>query len=207
MVKSFREGFTLNKSMTHLENAGENNLMRLIAQGDKQAFNVLMRRHLPAVLNFCRQYLPEEAEDITQEAFLRLWNKAPQWQDQGISPKAWLMRVSYNLCIDELRRCKTDALDGQEQSRPDPCCSSERQLSAQADLRQQQLALQNLPENQRSAITLCAYSGLSNKEAAAVLNVSVDALESLLARGRRKLKQAFSLATGYQAGEIIDDDI
>ncbi|WP_036300469.1 sigma-70 family RNA polymerase sigma factor [Methylomarinum vadi] len=192
--------------MTGYRQSGDNALMALIAQGDRQAFGELMHRHLPAVVNFSKQYLPQEAEDICQEAFLRLWNKAPDWQDQGFSPKAWLMRVSYNLCIDELRKRKADALEDRDMQLSDIRSSGERQLAAQSDLRQQMLALQTLPERQRSAITLCAYSGLNNKEAAEVLNISVDALESLLARGRRTLKKAFSESTGYASGDYHDYD-
>ncbi len=169
--------------------AGDNELMIQIATGDKKAFALLMHRHLPAVLNFSKQYLPQDAEDIAQEAFIRLWNKAPEWQDKGISPKAWLMRVSYNLCIDELRKHKALAMPEQQLELIDPGIADEKLLIAQSDLHQQMLALKSLPERQRSAITLHAYNGLSNQESAAVLNISVDALESLLSRGRRTLRR------------------
>ena len=190
--------------MTHYEQSGDNSLMALIAQGDKKAFTELMRRYLPVVLNFNKQYLPQEAEDICQEAFIRLWNKAPDWRDHGISPKAWLLRVSYNLCIDELRKHKTETLDNLDAQLADSSHAGERLLAAQTDLDQQLQALQALPERQRSAILLCAISDLSNKDAAAVLNISVDALESLLSRGRRALKKAFTERTGYEFGDYHD---
>ncbi len=192
--------------MANYRQSVDGTLMALIARGDKHAFGELMQRHLPAVTNFNKQYLPLEAEDISQEAFLRLWNKAPEWRDQGLSAKAWLLRVSYNLCIDELRKRKADALEDRELQLSDEHASGERLLAARADLQQQMLALQALPERQRSAITLCVYSGLNNKEAAAVLKVSVDALESLLARGRKTLKKAFADTTGYESGDYDDYD-
>lgn len=185
--------------------ADDGELVRRIAAGDKNAFSELMRRHLSAAVNFSRQYLAQDAEDIAQEALLRLWTKAPQWADRGISPKAWLLRVCYNLCVDELRKRKPVAAEAESMLSFDPRSCSERQLGAQADLHQQMLALQALPERQRSAITLCACSGLSNREAAAVLDISVEALESLLARGRRALKKTFFQATGYNSEEINHD--
>lgn len=167
----------------------DNELMVKIAKGDKQAFAELMHRHLPAVLNFNKQYLPQEAEDITQEAFLRLWNKAPDWVDQGYSAKTWILRVSYNLCIDQLRKHEMQPLDEQVLNIVDHQKTDEQLLTEQADFKYKIQALAALPERQRSAITLCAYNGLNNTEAAKVLNISVDALESLLARGRRTLRQ------------------
>ncbi len=185
--------------------ADDHELMQRIAEGDRNAFGLLMRRHLPAVMNFNRQYLPLEAEDVAQEAFIRLWKKAPQWRELGVSPKAWLMKVSYNLCIDELRKRKTETLDDLPMQIADPSGSSERFWGARSDLQQQMRALNALPERQRSAIVLSVCSGLNNREAAAVLNISVDALESLLARGRRTLKKTFAAATGYSGGDTSYD--
>ena len=185
--------------------ASEKELMLLIAKGDKNAFAVLMRQHIASVLNFNKQYLSLEAEDITQEAFIRLWNKAPEWQNKGISPKAWLMRVSYNLCIDTLRKQKTLALEEQEICLVDPQNTVEQQLIERSDFQHQLNALNTLPERQRTAITLCAYHGLNNKQAAAVLSISVDALESLLARGRRKIKQQLKKQSDSELETAHDD--
>ncbi len=186
--------------------AGDNELMQWIAQADKEAFSALMRRYLPAVLAFNRQYVPQYAEDIAQESFIRLWSKAPQWQEKGISPKAWLLRVSYNQCIDQLRKNQPVELDEHVPAQADATASVERLIQAESDLLQQRKALQHLPERQRSAIVLTACSGLSNKDAAAALGISIDALESLLARGRHTLKMLFEQATGYSGGEINHDD-
>ncbi len=163
-------------------------LMACIAGGDKAAFSQLMQKHLAMVLNFNKQYVPLTAEDITQEAFIRLWKKAPDWQDKGISPRAWLLQVSYNMCIDELRKNKTVSLDDQSLPMIESSRSDEQILESQSDILQLLQALKKLPERQRSAITLCACNGLNNQEAAKVLGVSVAALESLLARGRRTLR-------------------
>ena len=187
------------------EMKSDKELMLLISKGDKNAFAVLMQRHIAALLNFNRQYLSTEAEDIVQEAFIRLWNKAPEWQDKGISPKAWLMRVSYNLCIDTLRKQKTISLEDQQTTLVDPNVTIEQHVINRSDFQQKIQQLNALPERQRTAITLCAYHGLNNKQAAAVLDISIDALESLLARGRRKLKQLLKQQNNAEL-ELNHDD-
>ena len=167
----------------------DSELMKKISAGDHHAFSVLMHRHLAGVVNFNKQYLSEDAEDISQEAFIRLWNIAPEWEDKGFSPKAWLLRVSYNLCIDTLRKRKAVSLDDADNALYISAYTEEHGYVMDSDFQKKIETLKCLPERQRSAITLCAYNGLNNKEAAKVMNISVDALESLLARGRRKLRR------------------
>ncbi|HEC11651.1 MAG TPA: sigma-70 family RNA polymerase sigma factor [Acidiferrobacteraceae bacterium] len=166
-------------------------LMVQIAQGDKLAFSRFLDRHLAAAVNFAMGYIkhPADAEDITQEAFTRVWTKASSWQDVGASPKAWLYRITYHLCIDEIRRRKPiDSADEVEliadsKSKPDAA------LLRKQDSAQLATALDALPERQRTAIVLCALRGFSNKDAALTMDSSVDALESLLSRGRRRLRE------------------
>lgn len=180
-----------------MDTRSDQELVALIAEGNKPAFNLVMQRYLATVLNFCKRYLPHEAEDITQEVFIRLWNKTPIWEDKGFSVKAWLLRVSYNLCIDQLRKITPGSLEDELVERPETFTSSTEQLlSSRAQLQQQMLALNGLPERQRTAIMLCACNGLNHTQAAQILNVTVDALEALLARGRRQLKQLFNQAAG-----------
>ena len=172
-------------------------LLAQIRQGNKIAFTLLVDTYLQDVLNFTLRYLNQraDAEDIAQETFTRLWCKAPVWQNRGYTVKTWLFRVAYNLCIDELRKQKPVAFVEAESSVIDESAFTDRQLANQNNLSIQSAALNEIPERQRTAIALCVYQGLSNKEAALVLGVSIDALESLLARGRRKLKQLFKQAT------------
>ncbi len=172
-------------------------LLAQIRQGNKIAFTLLVDKYLQDILNFTLRYLNQraDAEDIAQETFTRLWCKAPVWQNRGYTVKTWLFRVAYNLCIDELRKQKPVAFVEAENSVIDESAFTDRQLANQNNLNIQSAALNEIPERQRTAIALCVYQGLSNKEAALVLGVSIDALESLLARGRRKLKQLFKQAT------------
>lgn len=170
----------------------DNALMKQVAQGSTTAFSLLMQRHLAAVLIFCKRYLQQEAEDIAQEAFIRLWNQAENWQNQGISVKAWLFRVSYNLCIDELRKNKLSFFEDESQIPIEQDFNiTEQQHSAENDLQRQLQLLKHLPERQRTAVMLTASYDVSHKEVAQILNISVDALEALLARGRAKLRQLF----------------
>jgi len=184
-------------------------LLALIAQGDKSAFAQLMRKHVPAVTGFAMRYFSQktDAEDIAQETFIRLWCKAPAWEDKGVSVKAWLFKVAYHQCIDQLRKQKNQFNYAEEPAVIDESACIDRLMSVETDLSIQKLALQGLPERQRTAIMLCAVKGLSNSDAAAVLGISVDAMESLLARGRRKLKQLFIQANepSYVKEENIND--
>ena len=171
-------------------------LMLRISTGNKPAFTELARRHMPSMFSFAVRYVQRsEAEDIVQEALTRIWLKAQQWQDRGASPRSWLMRIVYNLCMDSLR--KQPMLSEQVSDELVATGNGPEQYYDQ-DTKQQQLqiAMQGLPERQRSAIMLTVYHAMSNREAAEVLEVSVDALESLLSRGRRGLKQNISQQRG-----------
>jgi len=193
-----------------LKQITDEQLLVLIAEGDKQAFSLLMKRYLPAVINFSMRYFPQrsDAEDIAQETFTRLWCKAPVWQDKGVSVKAWLFRVAYNQSIDQLRKLKPEYLADYDENIIDEAAFIERIMNIEYDLAIQKIALNALPERQRTAITLCAIKGFSNSEAAVVLGVSVDALESLLARGRRKLKKFYRqtiVQKNNVEGRLTDD--
>lgn len=184
-------------------------LLALIAEGNKQAFSQLMIRYLPAVINFSMRYFPQrsDAEDIAQETFTRLWCKAPVWQDKGVSVKAWLFKVAYNQSIDQLRKQKPEYLADYDENIIDEAAFIESMMDVDANLAIQKLALGTLPERQRTAISLCAIKGFSNSEAAIVMGTSVDALESLMARGRRKLKKIYKLSRQQESIErgVVDD--
>lgn len=171
----------------------DQSLLALIAKGDRDAFSQLMQRYLNPIILFAMRYFPQksDAEDIAQETFIRLWCKSPDWQDRGISVKAWLYRVAYNQCIDQLRKQKFELRADCDENIVDESAFIDRMMGVEQDLIVQKIALGNLPERQRTAIMLCAVRGLSNIDAAIVMGISIDALESLLARGRRKLKKLY----------------
>lgn len=164
-------------------------LMTAIANGDRDAFQVFLSRHLTAVVQFARRYLTSksDAEDIAQETFFRVWQKASSWTPSGFSPRSWLYRITYNLCIDEIRRRPTTE-DSTNNTFEHATASLETTIENTSRLEQIVHTLMLLPERQQTAISLCALQGLSNKEAAAVMDISIEALESLLSRGRRQLR-------------------
>ncbi|WP_455365764.1 RNA polymerase sigma factor [Kaarinaea lacus] len=174
----------------------DSELMLAVAQGDQTAFTELVTRHLTPVVHFALRYVGRrtDAEDVAQEAFIRLWKHAPGWEDQGFSVRSWIYRITYNLCIDELRKRKPltpveDEVSLASAERPDD--------DLYRDQRQQQVvaALNELPERQRTALMLCVYQGLSNRDAATVMDISIEALESLLSRARRMLRNKMTEET------------
>ncbi len=163
-------------------------LMLRTGTGDRDAVRQLLERHRGRVLVFAARALGERAaaEDVAQETFLRLWTHAARWQPNA-RPSTWLHRVALNLCLDRLGRAPAVGLD--EIAEPtDPKPSPVAQVHAREIGHHVNAALAQLPAQQRFAITLCHYQGLRNDEAADVMGISVEAIESLLARGRRTLR-------------------
>ena len=176
----------------------DDDLVLRAGRGDPAAIRALVARKLPRVLSLAQRMLfdPAEAEDVAQETFLRVWKNAPRWQPGKAKFDTWLHRVALNLCYDRLRRRRerpTADVPEQEDTGPAP----DRRLLARDVGRRVDAALGALPERQREAIVLCHYQELGNIEAAALMQVSVEALESLLSRGRRALRAALAdLANG-----------
>ena len=163
-------------------------IMRRIRKGDQSAYKLVVERHLPQVMGLANRILNDRslAEDVAQEAFTRLWQQAETWRPDG-KIGTWLHRVVYNLCIDENRRSKP-ALVAELPEVPD-FETPESHREKEDISRSVQGAIAALPIRQRVAITLVHHQGFSNGDAATIMDVSTEALESLLARGRRTLKQ------------------
>ncbi len=188
-----------------MQEVRDEELMQRAGGGDRLAAQLLMRRHLPKMLHLARHILRHEsdAEDAVQEAFLKLWQHAGRWKPGKAKLETWLYRVVLNQCLDHLRQSKhrklrLSARAGQTkdetglESIPDTAPLAEAELSAAEDAARVQAALTALPERQRIALTLCHLQGLGNIEAAAVMKISVEALESLLGRGRRGLRKSLA---------------
>lgn len=163
-------------------------LMRRTGAGDRDAFRLLIERHLGRIVAFASRVLGQHAaaEDVAQDTFLRLWTHAAAWEPNA-RLTTWLHRVALNLCLDRRRRASPMGLDDVDEPRDPGPSPLERTHSLEIG-RHVNAALAELSPQQRVAITLCHYQGLRNREAADVMGVSVDALESLLSRGRRSLR-------------------
>jgi RNA polymerase sigma-70 factor (ECF subfamily) len=165
-------------------------LVARVGAGDSAACRTLMEAHLGRVHGYAWRMLGDagEAEDVAQECFLRLWRQAGKWRAEA-RVGTWLHRVAHNLCIDRLRR-RRPAAAGDPPDLPDPAVGPAGEHQRTQVARAVGAALRELPERQRAAIALVHYQDMGNIEAADIMGVSVEALESLLSRGRRALRAA-----------------
>lgn len=167
----------------------DDELLARVAKGDATAWPLLVDRHLVPVVGFAWRLTRNrtDAEDVGQETFVRLMRKAGDWQPGDASLRTWLYRVATNLCIDRHRAA--NRMPVASETEIDSGAEETADFTRDIDIaRAVQRAVDRLPERQRRALTLVHYQGLSNGEAADVLEISVDACESLLARARRALK-------------------
>lgn len=160
------------------------------AEGDAAAARTLTLRLTPRVMAHAFRLLGNraEAEDVTQEAMLRLWRQAPDWRSGEAKVTTWLYRVVANLCIDRRRRARGGAvpLDAIPEPEDGQASAAERiQDRARADALQ--AALDLLPDRQRQAVVLRHIEGLANPDIAEIMDVTVEAVESLTSRGKRAL--------------------
>ena len=179
--------------MASLTTDPDEELVIRAGRGEAAAARELVALKLPRMVRLAYRMLgdPSAAEDVAQEAMLRAWKQAPSWTPGQAKFDTWLHRVALNLCYDRLRR-RREVLTDAVPDTPDPGPAPDQGWADRDVSRQVQAALAALPDRQREAITLCHYQELSNIEAAELMEISVDALESLLARGRRGLRAALS---------------
>ncbi|MDJ0821911.1 MAG: RNA polymerase sigma factor [Paracoccaceae bacterium] len=164
-------------------------LLAAYAAGDAAAARALTARLTPLVFSHAVRMLNgdrAEAEDVTQEALLRLWRAAAGWRDEA-KVTTWLYRVTANLCIDRLRKRRGSDLDAvPEPEDPTPSVADQMQQAARAEALQ--AALATLPDRQRQAVILRHIEGLPNPEIAQIMDIGPRAVESLTARGKRALE-------------------
>jgi len=167
----------------------DDELMLRVIERDSEAFRTLVERHSDVPFRIgCRMVKdPAEAEDIAQEALLRLWNNASKWTAGGSGVAAWLSRVAINLCLDRLRkkrRMSSEEAPERADDAPlaDELMDEERQELAVKD------CIDRLGERQRAAVILTYYEEQPNMMAADNLDMKIKGFESLLFRARASLR-------------------
>jgi RNA polymerase sigma-70 factor (ECF subfamily) len=169
-------------------NTPDGDLVSRSARGDESAFKELLDRHQGAVYGFARRFLKDaqEAEEIAQEVFLRLYRTAGTYRCQA-SLRSYLFRIAKNLCIDVLRKKRPEPM-AEPPETTDGRTAFEQVAEAQS-LQRLLEALDRLPDNQRAAILLRHDQGMRYEEIAESLNLTVSAVDSLLVRARRTLRK------------------
>lgn len=171
-------------------------LLVAFANGDATAGRTLVARLGPKLFAHAARVLGDraEAEDVVQETMLKLWKIAPEWRQGEAQVSTWAYRVVANLCTDRLRRRKTQAqvgIDAVAEPEANVLPVVEQMTETErADALQS--ALRTLPDRQRQAVVLRHLDGLSNPEIARIMDIGVEAVESLTARGKRALTTALA---------------
>jgi len=171
----------------------DESLLVAYGNGDRDAAHALTLRLAPRVLGFATRMLGDrtEAEDVAQEAMLRLWQIAPEWRQGEAKVTTWLYRVVSNLCTDRLRRRRPIALDTIDEP-PDDAPGVVASMAEAERVAALEAALLTLSDRQRQAVVLRHIEGISNPEIAEIMEISVEAVESLIARGKRALTVALA---------------
>ena len=183
-------------------------LMVLYANGDRHAALALTQRITPRVMAYASRLLSgdrAEAEDVAQETMLRLWRFAPRWRQGETKVTTWAYRVATNLCIDRQRargRKRQMALEDAPEV-ADGAQGAEGRLQEAGRMAALEAALAELPDRQRQAVVLRHLEGMTNPEIAAIMEIGVEAVESLTARGKRALS---ALLAGRKEALGYEDD-
>ncbi|MFC5736586.1 RNA polymerase sigma factor [Sinirhodobacter huangdaonensis] len=178
----------MNMALDALDDVSDETLLVLYGNGDRAAARLLTLRMGPLAFRVAQRMLGDraEAEDLAQEALLRLWKIAPEWRTGEAKVTTWLYRVVTNLATDRLRRRRGIGLD-EAPELPDCAASAVEQMIDGDRAAALEAALAQLPARQRQAVVLRHLEGLSNPEISAAMEIGVEAVESLTARGKRAL--------------------
>ncbi len=187
-----------------LTDVSDETLLVLYGNGDRDAARSLTLRMGPLAYRVAYRMLSDaaEAEDVAQEALLRLWRIAPEWRNGEAKVSTWLYRVVTNLATDRLRKRRGVGLDEAPEVE-DGAPSVVQAMIARDRMNALEAALSQLPDRQRQAVVLRHIEGLSNPEIAEAMEIGVEAVESLTARGKKGLAK---LLAGQRAELGFGDD-
>jgi RNA polymerase sigma-70 factor (ECF subfamily) len=178
----------MDSNLSHLD---DELLICQIKEGKREAFAEIVNRYAKRFYSIAYRFVfnKEEAEDIVQEAFLKLWSKPELWdQNKQVKFTTWFYKVVTNLCIDHNKKKKSIPLSDSipildEQPLQDVLLEHQQKQALLDNL------IQELPERQQWALNLCFYEGWSNKEAAEIMGVRVKVLQSLIMRAKMALRE------------------
>ena len=196
----------MNAPLGSWRDAPDDAVLLAYANGDEEAARVLSLRLVPRVLAQATRMLADqaEAEDVAQEAMMKLWEIAADWRQGEAQVSTWLYRVVANLCTDRLRKRRGVSLD-QIAEPTDPQMSVTAQMQETSRLTALANALAQLPDRQAQAVSLRHLEGLTNPEIAQIMDISVRSVESLTARGKKALADILAgrkAELGYEDDEI-----
>lgn len=169
----------------------------LIKNGDRETFRELINEYRPLVYRTAARFLtnPDDCDDLTQEVFIEIWNSIHHFRGEA-ALSTWIYRITVNKSLNHLRKGKRlgwflsrpghQSDDGEPVSGPDATSSK---LLNNEGARLIDAALAQLPDKQRTAFILTQAEGLSQKQAAGVMNMSESAVESLIHRARTSLRK------------------
>jgi RNA polymerase sigma-70 factor (ECF subfamily) len=185
----------LNLSGNHPSQDRDADLLRLVALGDQAALSELITRFGHGMIVLATRYLgqQDEAEDVVQDVWLRVWKTANRFDAQRGKAKTWIYRITTNLCIDRLRRLRLRQMIGLAQVCIEPVdtiSNPEKQHQDSEALKRVQAAFNKLPDRQRMALLLTVAGGLDAEQVASTLGTSRGGAEQLIARARRKLRNS-----------------
>lgn len=194
----------MNAPLGSWRDAPDDAVLLAYANGDEEAARVLSLRLVPRVLAQATRMLADqaEAEDVAQEAMMKLWEIAADWRQGEAQVSTWLYRVVANLCTDRLRKRRGVSLD-QIAEPTDPQMSATAQMQETSRLTALANALAQLPDRQAQAVSLRHLEGLTNPEIAQIMDISVRSVESLTARGKKALAD---ILAGRKAELGYEDD-
>jgi RNA polymerase sigma-70 factor (ECF subfamily) len=179
-------------------------LMRKVADGDRAAFEALARRHMRRAIAIAQGVVgnPNDADEIAQEAFMRVWQFGDRWTPGRARFTTWLHKIVLNLSLDRRRKPQWVAIEAAGELRDDDSRSATDVIVGKEHRETVARALEAIPPRQRAAIALFYFEGLSGKAAAEGMGISVAAFEQLLLRARRAVKAELA-AIGFLADEVL----
>ena len=172
------------------EQLTHNYLLERIKEGDQNAFAMLVKKHNDNYYKLAYRYSGQQecAEEIVQEAFIKLWKNPYIWNENKKTKfTTWFYRIIVNLALDKKRQFKFFPLPENDEIVDNSASQEEIVEKNEIQLLLEKNVI-NLPDRQKTALILCYYESVSHKEAAKIMKITVSAVESLLMRAKNTLK-------------------